>query len=114
MQVKSWRSPTGTPTDWRYPLDTDAYNQLAGPGHNVPNFLVLCIVPRDIAHYAQVDPEHLRFHHAAYWHSLRDHLPDDNLRSGSTRTISVPKAQLLTPATLTALVEGRYEEVRAR
>jgi hypothetical protein len=112
VQIKSWSSPTGTDTYWSYPLKTKAYNDLAEQHPvEVRRYLVLCIVPDDVRRYARAGHDDLRFHRAAYWHWLGDeHRLDEPEGRESTKTVYVPKVQLLTPDTLVALVEGREHE----
>jgi hypothetical protein len=111
VQIKSWADPQESATAWRYPLKVDAYNDLAALGpHEVPRYLILCIVPDTAEGYARASHEGVRFHRAAYWHTLRDEALLEEPKDGSTKTVHVPKVQLLTPATLVALVEGREQE----
>jgi hypothetical protein len=112
VQIKSWSSPKGTGTYWSFPLKIKAYNDLAEQGvDEVRRYLVLCIVPDDVRHFVRAGHDDLRFQRAAYWHYLGDERRlDDSLGHNSTKTVHVPKVQLLTPATLVALVEGREQE----
>ena len=110
VQVKSWSTPTGSAAVWNFPLSCRAYNHLAGPGHEVPHFLFVCVVPTDAALYADADHEQMLVRKAAYWHSLANETPDPTLNPESTKTVHIPKCNLLTPATVTALVERRLGE----
>lgn len=107
IQVKSWS--TGAVSNdgyFHFPLEVPAFNYLAGSDHDVRHYLVLCLVPPAVANYAHAQHDRLRLSHAAYWLSLRDEAPDLALNNDSTRTVLVPRANLLTPATLRALVDG--------
>lgn len=107
VQVKTWSQAGETVEHWQGRLDANHFNALAGAGFMVPRFLVAVVVPTDAADYADCDPARLALRHAAYWLSLADH---DVLPSGDadrTRVqVRVPKRNLLTVATLTALVVG--------
>lgn len=110
VQVKSWANPVGDESAWSYPLKVPAYNHLAGAGHDLRHYLVLCVVPNDAAHYAIGCDADTRLHHALYWHSLRDEAPDHALPVNSTKAVYVSKKNLLTTDTLVALVEDREGE----
>lgn len=110
VQVKSWSTPAAQGATWAYPLKTPTYNHLAGPGHFLPHYLFLCLVPDDATQYSSSDPDQMVVRQAAYWLSLADQSPDANLNPDSTKTVYVPTANLLTAATLVALVEGRLSE----
>ena len=107
VQIKSWSTPTGSATHWNYPLKVPAFNHLAGPGHDLRHYLVLCTVPNDAANYSAASVVALELRHAAYWLSLEGEMPDDTLNPLSTKTVAVPRSHLLTAETLVALVEGR-------
>lgn len=111
LQVKSWSAPrpVGSDNCFHYPLKGSAYNYLAGDGHDVKHFLILCIVPRDPRHYANAQHARLNLKRAAYWLSLRDMRPDITLGDNSTKTVLVPRTHLVTPETMRALVEHREE-----
>ena len=111
LQVKSWsngrRSADGC---FHYPLEGKAFNYLAGNGHDVRHYLVLCVVPSQAGDYADARAERLRLKHAAYWLSLRDMEPAERLEPASSRTVLVPAKHLLTTETIRALVDGREQE----
>ena len=107
LQVKTWSTgQLHSDNTFHYPLEVPAYNYLAGSGHDVRHYLVLCIVPSTPSDYADSSHERLHLRHAAYWHSLRNETPNLDLNSNSTKTIRVPKSQLLTADTLLELVAG--------
>jgi hypothetical protein len=108
LQVKSWSTGALNPDDhFHYPLEVSAFNYLAGWGHDVRHYLVMCLVPADATRYADARHERLRLCQAAYWMSLRNQSPDPTLKEGSTKTVLVPRVNLLTPLTIGALVDGR-------
>ena len=107
LQVKSWS--TGRLSNdgcFHYPLEVAAFNHLAGRGHDVRHYLVLCLVPPSADDYADVRHDRLLLNKAAYWLSLRDRDPDESLSLDSTKTVLVPHTHLLTPTTIRALVDG--------
>lgn len=107
VQVKSWsRGQLASDNHFHYALKGSAYNFLAGGDHDVRHYLVLCIVPPDAADYADAQPERLKLRHAAYWLSLHDEQPIEDLGPNSTKTVLVPSTHLLTTETFRALVEG--------
>jgi hypothetical protein len=107
LQVKSWSTGAlNADGNFHYPLEVPAFNYLAGNGHDVRHYLVLCIVPPDPAAYADAQDQRLRLQHAAYWLSLRNESPDLTLNPTSTKTVLVPRTQLLTTVTIRALVQG--------
>lgn len=107
LQVKSWSTgQLNSDETFHYPLEVPAYNFLAGPGHDVRHYLILCIVPGGRSEYADAQHSRLKLRMAAYWLSLKDLDPDLSLNNNSTKTVRVPKKHLLTPKTLRVLVEG--------
>jgi hypothetical protein len=112
VQVKCWTPPVRARAEpsWHYPLKLSAWADLAGPGFQVPRYLLLCIVPGSIDDYVSVRPDEVGFRHAVYWRSLRDEAPMDPPEVDRRKPIDIPKVQLLTPDSLNALVEGREAE----
>ena len=110
LQVKSWtRGRLNGDGHFHYPLEVPAFNYLAGNGHDVRHYLVLCLVPSHASKYADAGPNRLRLKHAAYWLSLRDQVPDESLNKTSKKTVLVPATNLLTSSTIRALVSGRED-----
>jgi hypothetical protein len=110
LQVKSWSTGTlNADGHFHYPLEVPAFNYLAGGGHDVRHYLILCLVPADAARYADARHERLLLSQAAYWTSLRNQSPDPTLKQDSTKTVLVPRVNLLTPLTIRALVDGREQ-----
>jgi hypothetical protein len=109
FQVKSWAGGTlksdGT---FHYPLEVNAYNTLAGEW-DTPHYLALCIVPNDASEYSDAKHPRLTLKHAVYWLSLKDEEPDESLNPKSKKVVKVPARNLLTVATVRALVEKRED-----
>lgn len=105
LQVKSWSTGVLAADDnFHYPLEVSAFNQLAGSGHDVRHYLVLCIVPDSASDYSDAQHHRLRLQRAAYWLSLRNEMPDSTLNPHSTKTVLIPRINLLTASTIQALV----------
>jgi Domain of unknown function (DUF4365) len=102
-QVKSWSNAAGTPDAWHYPMEVNQYNELAGPGFQVPRYLFLILVPADRTMYAEADVNMLRLRHSGYWVSLADRAPINPAKQQNV-TVYVPRSNLLTVATLRALM----------
>jgi len=111
LQVKSWSTGSlDADGHFHYPLAVSAFNYLAGGGHDVRHYLVLCLVPPAANEYADSQHHRLRLHRAAYWLSLAHETPDLTLSASGTKTVLVPQAHLLTATTMRALVEGQEAE----
>ena len=107
LQVKSWsQGALHDDGSFHYPLEVPAYKYLAGSGHDVRHYLVLCLVPDDAARYADAQRDRLSLFESSYWLSLRDVSPDPSLNDNSTKTVYVPSTNLLTMDTIRALVDG--------
>jgi hypothetical protein len=105
LQVKTWANGTISPDGHlHFPLEVPAFNYLAGGDHEARHYLVVCLVPGDSDDFARSTDTEVRLRRAAYWFSLRDHRPDPALTSSSTKTVLVPRTQLLTPVTMRALL----------
>ncbi|MEU9340457.1 DUF4365 domain-containing protein [Streptomyces sp. NPDC048278] len=112
-QVKCTSSPDIHDDHIRYPLKLKNYNQLAGPDYEMPRFLFLVLAPADPFAWSYAKEDHLRLSHAAYWLCLHDRetLPPDNRSSTGTRTIHIPRANLLTVDSLHDLFAEDYREL---
>jgi hypothetical protein len=83
------------------------FNALAGSGFELRRYLVLVTVPNDAERYAQCDDQSMKLSHAAYWTCLANHgLQPEGTGAARTVTVSIPKRNLLTLATLKELVRG--------
>ena len=106
VQVKSWSAPQGDDFAWRYRgLTETQFNVLAGR-RTVPAFLFLIVVPTDARDYAHADAERLHLGYAAYWMSLADKQKFPAPSTERRVTLAVPRKNLLTVESLTALCEG--------
>jgi Domain of unknown function (DUF4365) len=115
LQVKSWSTGRVNPDGFfHYPLEVPAFNQLAGRGHDVRHYLILCLVPAHVNDYADARHGGLQLSRAAYWLSLRNMDPDESLNPHSTKTVLVPRSHLLTPTTIRALVDNNEGEAIVR
>jgi hypothetical protein len=104
LQVKSWSESAGDDSSWHYRgLTEKQFNILAGE-RQVPIYLVLVLVPRDVACYTAADVDYLQLSHAAYWASLRtmEKVPNPGKRKVPVR---IPKGNLLTVRSLIELCE---------
>ncbi|MEU6771722.1 DUF4365 domain-containing protein [Streptomyces sp. NPDC046759] len=112
-QVKCTSSPDVHGDHIRYPLKVKNYNLLAGPGFEMPRFLFLVLAPADPFTWSHATEDHLLLSHAAYWMCLHDQepLPMDNRSSTATRTVYVPRANLLTVDSLHDLFAEEYRDL---
>jgi hypothetical protein len=106
VQVKSWSTPDGDDFGWRYDrLNEQQFNALAGR-QAVPAFLFLIVVPPDSRDFAHADAQRLQLSHAAYWVSFADRQRILNPSTKRRVRVTIPRANLLTVESLTALCEG--------
>ncbi|MER5517606.1 DUF4365 domain-containing protein [Streptomyces sp. NPDC002763] len=112
-QVKCTSSPDIHDDHIRYALKLKNYNQLAGPDYEMPRFLFLVLAPTDAFAWSYATEDHLLLRNAAYWLCLHDQqtLPLDNRSSTGTRTIHIPRANLLTVDSLHDLFAEDYREL---
>ena len=107
VQVKTASTPDIKGDSFKYRLTVRHYNFLAGPGFQVPRYLALVVVPPNRKAYAVCGHEGMQLGTAAYWLSLADMdvIPDEADDAKSVNVL-VPKSNLLSVTTLTALVVG--------
>jgi hypothetical protein len=94
-----------------YPLDADAYNEIVTrPATAARKILVLLCLPHDKEKWHQINEDdvapHTVLHHLCYWQTFTG-APIPNK---ATKTIWIPKDQVLTPEALNFLLVE--EEVR--
>lgn len=112
VSVKSWSSPTlGDDECWHYPLAGSNYNFLARSTDLRPYFF-LAIVPDMASEYSHATHVELALRTAVYWSAFDLVDPDPDLAANSSRTVLIPVSNLVTAATLVALVEGRDHEAK--
>lgn len=111
FQIKSWSTGAlNRDGSFHYPLKVDAYNFLARR-NDVRHYLALCIVPKEVDSYTEARSRRLVHRHAAYWLSLlgREQV-EEGAGSDGTRTVHVPARNLITPATMRALLEDEEDQ----
>lgn len=82
-----------------YSLRKPHYDKLRTTTIAAPRFLALLILPQDESQWLSLSPEQLVCRNCLYWQSLRN-APDIE---GASKTIYVPKNQVLDPAALERL-----------
>lgn len=114
-QVKCTSSPDIHGDHIRYKLKVKNYNELAGPDYEMPRFLFLVLAPVDPFAWSHATEDHLLLSHAAYWLCLHDQQPlpppENKSKTDSTRTVYVPRANLLTVDSLHDLFAEDYREL---
>ena len=93
-----------------YPLKARNYNLLAGRDYDLPRFLFLVLAPADPFTWTHATQDRLLLRRAAYWMCLHDQDPLENPRAG-TRTVHVPRANLLTVDSLHDLFAEDYRDM---
>lgn len=110
-QVKCTSPPSGDDGDIHYPLKVKNYNWLAGREYQVPRFLFLVLAPSDASTWTDATHDRLLLKHAAYWVCLHDLDPLMDRPATSTRTVLVPRANLLTVGSLHRLFDEDYRDM---
>lgn len=111
-QVKSCSNPTFVDDCFSYPISVKNYNDLVGTvGEDltVRRYLFLVHAPATKAEYVKSTSTATSFHYAAYWMSLMQEESIDPTQQ-STKSVRVPKVNLLTVDTLMGLVAGTIGE----
>jgi hypothetical protein len=110
-QVKCTSSPDIHEEHIRYPLKVKNYNWLAGRDYEIPRFLFVVLAPSDPFVWSDASQDRLLVRHAAFWMCLHDHdLLEDRPNTG-TRTVHVPRANLLTVGSLHDLFAEEYRDM---
>ncbi|MFG2043995.1 DUF4365 domain-containing protein [Dactylosporangium sp. NPDC048998] len=107
VQVKSWSTPTGNDQFWRYRMQVESFNRLAGDDFYLPRYLFLILVPAEAESYTKADSQALRVHHAGYWASFSER---QTVADAGSLTVDVPKRNLLTASSLHSLLRGPLVE----
>jgi hypothetical protein len=108
VQVKSWSTwPPARENDhaWRFRLTETHFNALAG-NTAIPAFLFLVVVPPQAQDYTRADHHWLRLGRAGYWVSLADRPRIAAPRPNQYVPVYVPRQNLLSVESLTALCAG--------
>jgi uncharacterized protein DUF4365 len=90
LQLKCRTELAMVEDEFRLPLETKNFNDLAPANVMVPRILVLVMVPKDVAEWLSLDHTSLVLRNCAYWVSLRGLEPSDNTH---TETIGIPRSQ---------------------
>lgn len=106
-QVKCTSSPDIHEEHIHFRLELKNYNWLAGRDYDIPRFLFLVLAPGDPFTWSHATPDRLLLRHAAYWMCLHHQDPLED-RSTGTRTVHVPRANLLTVDSLHDLFADDY------
>lgn len=113
-QVKSCSNPNYVGDSFSYPIPVHNYNDLIGRvGIELPTrrYLFLVHTPATKSEYVESTDISSNFHHAIYWVDIMDHEPIDPDTQAS-KSVHVPKSNLLTTERLTQLVKGELAEGR--
>jgi hypothetical protein len=105
VQVKSWSTPRESDQGWRFRLSETHFNALAGDTA-IPVYLFLVVVPPKAQDYTRADHDWLRLGRAGYWVSLAHRPRIATPRPNQHVPVYVPKQNLLSVESLTALCEG--------
>jgi hypothetical protein len=79
LQLKCRTELLRVEDEFRLPLETKNFNDLAPANIMVPWILVLVMVPKDVAEWLSLDQTSLVLRNCAYWVSLRGLEPSDNM-----------------------------------
>ncbi|GAA2550941.1 hypothetical protein GCM10010435_21370 [Winogradskya consettensis] len=108
-QVKSKSAPDLRDEHYRVRLPIESYNKIAGEGFQIPRFLFVVVVPVEASDYAACRHEGMTLGNAGYWLAMAQFAPQSVEEHGKSIVLDVPKANLLTPVTLRALLIGDLE-----
>lgn len=104
VQVKSWSTPVGSDDSWNFgALNEVQYNALVAEDSTSPPLLVVVIVPPADVDLASMNEDGLLLRKRAYYTEI----PGPRIESPSKRrkrAVAIPKANVLTDATLRRLV----------
>ena len=89
---------------YSYSLSRKGYDDLRDAAHNPPRFLFLMLLPENAKEWLVHSEEGLISKRCVYWLGLRDAPDMDEGRK--SRTVYVPKRNVLSPATLMDLLGG--------
>jgi len=101
IQLKSLLGIVQEP-DFPYELDVETFENLRDPDYSVPRVLVVVVSPKDIGEWVSVSTACLEARFSAYWLSLEG---EPETANKSTKTVRIPTSNLLTPESLTALLD---------
>jgi hypothetical protein len=101
LQLKSTSQEVLSEHEIRYPLKLKNYEDLRCDEFAIPRILVIVRLPDSLEDWIQQSEEALCLRYCSYWVSLRG-LPETS--NTTTVTLSLPRVNLLTPATLQSLM----------
>ncbi|MFE9473218.1 DUF4365 domain-containing protein [Streptomyces griseofuscus] len=113
-QVKSCCNPTYVGDSFSYSIPIKNYNDLIGQvGFDLPTrrYLFLVHTPASKSDYVLSSETSNNFQHAIYWVDIMDYDPIDPDAQAS-KSVHVPRRNLLTVETLTQLVKGEVPRER--
>ncbi len=90
---------------FKFPIKMKNYNDLRNEERATPAILVVLILPPESSNWLKHSEEELIAKKCAYWTSLKGQPPSVNTEN---ITISIPKANVFSPDTLTALMAEIY------
>ncbi|AYF77636.1 DUF4365 domain-containing protein [Nocardia yunnanensis] len=90
-------------------LKEPQFNRLAGPDFSVPRYLFVVSVPRQPVDYTDLYTSGLLLRYIGYYLSLADLKPVTEPDRRRTRSVRIPASNILTAATLRALVTETAE-----
>jgi hypothetical protein len=85
-----------------FDLKLKNYNDLRREKLHVPRILVVVVMPRAVEEWIDQSEEQLALRKCGYWLSLRG---QPEISNSATVTIRIPRAQILTVASLAAMME---------
>ena len=102
VQMKTYTGDSGEGETIRYSLKRKNYDDLILDDLFAPRILVLVIVPHNVEDWLSLSDGQLVLKKCAYWVSLRGLPATDN---ETAVTVSVPRANLLTPEVLCGMMQ---------
>jgi hypothetical protein len=104
-QVKTWSRPKRADGELLFRgLNERQYNQLAGPGFQVPRYLFVVLTPSDRNQYVECSTEGLLLRHLCFFRSLEDEAVIEDPSPSRHPTVRIPEGNVLTVRTLRRLV----------
>jgi len=111
-QVKCSWVINKTQNSIKYPLPVKNYNVLRNEKAlpTAPVILIVVLVPREVKDWINISEEKIIMQKCGYWASLKGMPPTENEKNV---TVELPRVNLLTPDSLTQIMEkiGREEEL---
>jgi Domain of unknown function (DUF4365) len=105
LQLKCTRNARNVRDDFVFDLDVPTYDKLVDPDRSVPAFLTLMIVPPDVEHWLQHQPEDLLMRCHGYWVGMP---VGTKVTAGTKTALHLPRHNRLDATAL----EHMFEESR--